>query len=379
MEAPLPASALIHSATLVASGLYLFLTFKTLVTDYKLITFLNFYFSFTFFFGSFVALVQTDFKKILAYSTISNCAAIFLTILHLNTYSTYLYFATHGWFKSLSFLILGFLTVSFAHKQDLRSLIQKNYSTFITISFSIITIISLANWLVIQSSMVKHNLFNLNFFSFFSLLFLIFGGVCSTLYSLKIISYVFVNFLNTKKNNKIGVNLHLFYLNISFLLFIFLTLFFFYTNTYNYNYNYIMTFLFFLVICTFIFFQNFISILIQKSTILNTSDITGVLTVNCFHIYQKKKKNIGSFGSLIKISTREVLFKYKKLRKKKSKAIVILLKYKFTKPDGSFIKFYKNTCVLLKRRIVPTATFVIGCCPYNLRRKKFLTSFKVII
>ena len=78
-----------------------------------------------------------------------------------------------------------------------------------------------------------------------------------------------------------------------------------------------MTFLFFLVICTFIFFQNFISILIQKSTILNTSDITGVLTVNCFHIYQKKKKNIGSFGSLIKISTREVLFKYKKLRKKK--------------------------------------------------------------
>ena len=109
MEAPLPASALIHSATLVASGLYLFLTFKTLVTDYKLITFLNFYFSFTFFFGLFVVLVQTDFKKILAYSTISNCAAIFLTILHLNTYSTYLYFATHGWFKSLSFLILGFL------------------------------------------------------------------------------------------------------------------------------------------------------------------------------------------------------------------------------------------------------------------------------
>ena len=98
-----------------------------------------------------------------------------------------------------------------------------------------------------------------------------------------------------------------------------------------------------------------------------------------FSHISKKKKNIGSFGSLIKISTREVLFKYKKLRKKKSKAIVILLKYKFTKPDGSFIKFYKNTCVLLKRRIVPTATFVIGCCPYNLRRKKFLTSFKVII
>jgi len=119
--------------------------------------------------------------------------------------------------------------------------------------------------------------------------------------------------------------------------------------------------------------------LIQKSTILGTSDITGVITVNCFNIYQKKKKNIGVFGSLIKISTREVLFKYKKFRKKKSKAIVILLKYKFTKPDGSFVKFYKNTCVLLKRRIVPTANFVIGCCPYNLRRKKFLTSFKVVI
>lgn len=119
--------------------------------------------------------------------------------------------------------------------------------------------------------------------------------------------------------------------------------------------------------------------MIQKSTILNTSDITGVLTVNCFHIYQKKKNYIGGFGSLIKVSTREVLFKYKKFRKKKSRAIVILLKYRFTKPDGSFVKFCKNTCVLLKRRIVPTSKFVIGCCPYNLRRKKFLTSFKVII
>ena len=71
MEAPVPASALIHSATLVSAGVYLILRFYSLLE-------LSFYFhlalpfigSLTAFIGGVGAVFQTDLKKILAYKKI---------------------------------------------------------------------------------------------------------------------------------------------------------------------------------------------------------------------------------------------------------------------------------------------------------------------
>ena len=119
--------------------------------------------------------------------------------------------------------------------------------------------------------------------------------------------------------------------------------------------------------------------MIQKASILNTSDNSGIVTVNCFHIYQKKKKRVAKFGNLIKISTRLVFFRSVKFRKRIFKAILILLRYHYTKPDGSTIFFMKNTCIPLKRRIIALNNMIFGCCIYNLKRKKFLMSFSSII
>jgi len=119
--------------------------------------------------------------------------------------------------------------------------------------------------------------------------------------------------------------------------------------------------------------------LIQKSTILTTSDLVGVLKVNCFHIYFKKKERFAKFGDFIKTSNREVMFKYIKLKKKKFRSIVILLKYRFVKLDGSSLFFKQNSCILLKRRIIAVSKNIKGCCIYNIKRKKFITSFIKII
>ena len=119
--------------------------------------------------------------------------------------------------------------------------------------------------------------------------------------------------------------------------------------------------------------------MIQKSTILKTSDLIGVLRVNCFHVYRKKKRFFCGFGDFIKTSNRSVLSKYKRLKKKKFKAIVILLKYKINKIDGSHVFFKKNSCILLKRRVIAVSKYITGCCVYGLKRKKFLTSFAKVI
>ena len=58
--------------------------------------------------------------------------------------------------------------------------------------------------------------------------------------------------------------------------------------------------------------------------------MVGVLTVNCFHIYKKKKHYIANISDFIKISIRGVILSKIKLKKKKFKSILILTKYKFS-------------------------------------------------
>ena len=72
MEAPTPASALIHSSTLVVAGVFLIIRFSvlfefTIVTNYVL-TLVG---ALTLAFGAVTAIFQNDIKKLVAYSTIS--------------------------------------------------------------------------------------------------------------------------------------------------------------------------------------------------------------------------------------------------------------------------------------------------------------------
>lgn len=108
MEAPVPASALIHSATLVSAGIYLILRFNFLF-DYtyypKLI--LPIVGSLTAAYGGVCALTQTDLKKTLAYSTISHCG--FLMVLCSTEMNEFviLYLYVHGFFKAILFMCVG--------------------------------------------------------------------------------------------------------------------------------------------------------------------------------------------------------------------------------------------------------------------------------
>nr|QGS65279.1 NADH dehydrogenase subunit 5 [Tetrahymena rostrata] len=108
MEAPVPASALIHSATLVSAGIYLLLRLSPLFElsyyAYYVIPTIG---SLTAFYGGIVSAFQSDTKKTLAYSTISHCGFLMVT------YSTgvfeyvILYLYVHGFFKAATFLCMG--------------------------------------------------------------------------------------------------------------------------------------------------------------------------------------------------------------------------------------------------------------------------------
>jgi len=108
MEAPVPASALIHSATLVSAGIYLLLRLTSLFElsyyAYYIIPTIG---AITAFYGGLVSAFQSDTKKTLAYSTISHCG--FLMVSYSTGVLEYviLYLYVHGFFKEATFLCMG--------------------------------------------------------------------------------------------------------------------------------------------------------------------------------------------------------------------------------------------------------------------------------
>ena len=203
MEAPIPASALIHSATLVAAGIYLFFKFSFLI-------FFNYFFlktilvisSFTFFFGSIVSSTQTDLKKILAYSTISNCGLIFTSLLVSNYLNTLIFFILHGWFKSISFLLIGFVVVSYNHLQDIRLVGNSKYLNFIQFSIVIITLMSLSSWLNMYNSIIKHTIIESLVLVLYVKILVSFSTIFTILYSIRIIFLINTSFFKFKKFKK---------------------------------------------------------------------------------------------------------------------------------------------------------------------------------
>lgn len=104
MEAPVPASALIHSATLVSAGIYLMLRFHPLMENSSycriIIPLVG---SSTAMYGGMVAAFQSDIKRILAYSTISHCGFLMTLTAFYSNEVTIFYLYVHGFFKATVF------------------------------------------------------------------------------------------------------------------------------------------------------------------------------------------------------------------------------------------------------------------------------------
>ncbi len=120
MAGPTPVSALIHAATMVTAGIYMVVRSNTL---YSLSPFtLNFIAiigTVTAVFAALIALAQTDIKKVLAYSTVSQLGYMFVA-LGAGAYSTALFHVTtHAFFKALLFLAAGSVIHAMSGEQNI--------------------------------------------------------------------------------------------------------------------------------------------------------------------------------------------------------------------------------------------------------------------
>jgi NADH-quinone oxidoreductase subunit L len=119
MAGPTPTSALIHAATMVTAGVYLIARTHVLFTLAPVVQFaVAVVGTATMLLAAFSALAQSDMKRVLAYSTISQIGYMFLA-LGLGAWSAAMFhFMTHAFFKALLFLAAG-VVIHAVHEQDL--------------------------------------------------------------------------------------------------------------------------------------------------------------------------------------------------------------------------------------------------------------------
>jgi NADH-quinone oxidoreductase subunit L len=123
MEGPTPVSALIHAATMVTAGVYMVARMNAI---YQLapiaLDIVAIVGATTAIFAASMALVQTDIKKVLAYSTISQLGYMFLA-LGVGAFAAGIFhLMTHAFFKALLFLGAGSIIHSLSGEQDIRKM-----------------------------------------------------------------------------------------------------------------------------------------------------------------------------------------------------------------------------------------------------------------
>ena len=120
MAGPTPVSALIHAATMVTAGVYLIArTHGLFLLAPEILHLVALVGAITLVLAGFAALVQTDIKRILAYSTMSQIGYMFLALGVGAWEGAIFHLMTHAFFKALLFLSAGAVIVATHHEQNI--------------------------------------------------------------------------------------------------------------------------------------------------------------------------------------------------------------------------------------------------------------------
>jgi len=144
MEGPTPISALIHAATMVTAGIFMVSRMSPLFelsnTALSLVIVVG---AITTLFMALIAIVQTDIKRVVAYSTLSQLGYMTMA-LGASAYSAAIFhLMTHAFFKAVLFLGAGSVIIAMHHEQDMRKM--GGLRKYMPITYAAVLIGAIAN------------------------------------------------------------------------------------------------------------------------------------------------------------------------------------------------------------------------------------------
>lgn len=112
--------------------------------------------------------------------------------------------------------------------------------------------------------------------------------------------------------------------------------------------------------------------MIQQESRLKVADNSGAKEVLCIRVLGGTNSRYASVGDKIIVSIKEALPSGGVKKGTVSKAVIVRTKKEVRRPDGSYIRFDDNSCVLLTKDDEPRATRIFGPVARELRDKQFM-------
>lgn len=188
MSAPTPISAIVHSSTLVTAGIFLAIKIGFYFEELRLMFVLSSIRISTFFLGGLIANFESDFKKVVAFSTIRQISIVLVFCSFLMLSLGIVHIILHALFKTLLFCCSGLIFI--AHYRDqLSSNLKSVFKENLLNSMLFLAVFIITGFLFSSSFFTKDIFIEAYFNSSFNIFFFFMVGSCLTvLYSIKILS-----------------------------------------------------------------------------------------------------------------------------------------------------------------------------------------------
>ncbi len=111
--------------------------------------------------------------------------------------------------------------------------------------------------------------------------------------------------------------------------------------------------------------------MIQVQSILEVADNSGAKRVMCIRVLGGSQRRYARVGDVIVVSVKEAVPNSNVKKGSKAKAVVVRTRKESRRPDGTYIRFDQNACVLINAQGEPVGTRVFGPVARELRWKEF--------
>ncbi|MDR2741829.1 MAG: 50S ribosomal protein L14 [Treponema sp.] len=112
--------------------------------------------------------------------------------------------------------------------------------------------------------------------------------------------------------------------------------------------------------------------MIQVETFLNVADNSGAKIVQCIKVLGGSKRRYASIGDIIVVAVKDALPTSTIKKGSVEKAVVVRTHKEYRRPDGTYIRFDDNACVIIDASMNPKGKRIFGPVARELREKDFM-------
>ena len=112
--------------------------------------------------------------------------------------------------------------------------------------------------------------------------------------------------------------------------------------------------------------------MIQMQTLLDVADNSGAKKLMCIKVLGGSKRTYASVGDIIVVSVKEAMPGAKVKKGDVIRAVIVRTAKEIPRPDGSYIRFDRNSAVLINAQKEPVGSRIFGPVARELRARKFM-------